>query len=120
MTGSSLEIVFHDEHYVAVNKPAGLMVHRSPLAPRDERFVLQLLRNLLGRHVYPVHRLDRPTSGVLLFGLSPRRPNSRRRNSAERRVSKTYIAVVRGLTEQEGVIDYALADPPDRYLSSVP
>ena len=115
MTDNPLEIVFRDDYYVAVNKPPDLMVHRSPLAPRDERFVLQLLRDLLGRHVYPVHRLDRPTSGVLVFGLSAEAAQLLAKEFSERRVTKTYLAVVRGCTEVEGVIDHPLADPTERY-----
>ena len=64
-----LTILYRDEHYVAIDKPPGLLVHRSPIS-RDRVFALQTLRDQLGRHVYPIHRLDRATSGVLLFGLS--------------------------------------------------
>ena len=111
-----LEILFHDDHFVAVNKPAGLMVHRSPLDPREERFALQLVRNLLKRHVFPVHRLDRGTSGVLLFGLAPDAARLLAAAFEERQVEKRYLAVVRGITPAEGVIDHPLADEPDRYL----
>ena len=65
----SLKILYWDTHYVAIDKPAGLLVHRSPIS-RDRVFALQTLRDQLARRVYPVHRLDRATSGVLLFGLS--------------------------------------------------
>ena len=70
-SADSPEILYRDEYLVVVHKPAGVMVHRSPLAGRGERFVLQMLRNRIGRRVYPVHRLDKPTSGVLMFGLDP-------------------------------------------------
>ncbi|MRR39334.1 pseudouridylate synthase, partial [bacterium] len=60
-------ILYLDDHFVAMNKPAGLLVHRSDIDRHETRFALQLVRDLLGRHVFPVHRLDRPTSGVLLF-----------------------------------------------------
>lgn len=113
-----MKILFRDDHYVAVNKPAGLLVHRSPLAPREERFVLQLLRNCLGRHVYPVHRLDRATSGALLFGLTPEAARFMAVAFAERQVAKSYLAVLRGVADPEGVIDYPLVDEPDRYLRS--
>jgi len=62
-----LPIVYLDEHLVAVNKPAGLLVHRTGLERNARFFALQLLRDRLGERVYPLHRLDRPTSGVLLF-----------------------------------------------------
>ena len=113
-----LEIIWQDDAFVAVNKPAGLLVHRSPLDPSEERFALQLVRNILGRRVYPVHRLDRPTSGVLLFALSPEGAQQLSAAFAERRVGKHYLAVVRGVMADEGVIVHPLADLPDRYLSS--
>ncbi|HEY6872305.1 MAG TPA: pseudouridine synthase [Geobacteraceae bacterium] len=113
--GEGLEIIRQDDAFVAVNKPAGLLVHRSPLDPREERFALQMARNILGRRVYPVHRLDRATSGVLLFALSPGWARQLAAAFAERRVEKGYLAVVRGFTAEEGVIDHPLADLPDRY-----
>lgn len=118
MTGESPEIIWQDDSFVAVNKPAGLLVHRSPLDPREERFALQLVRDRLGRRVYPVHRLDRPTSGVLLFALSPEGAQQLAAAFAERGVEKRYLAVVRGVVPEEGVVDHPLADLPDRYLSS--
>ena len=74
------EVIYRDEHLVAVNKPSGLLVHRSLIDRHETRFALQLVRDQLGQHVYPVHRLDKPTSGVLLFGLSS---DSARRLSAQ-------------------------------------
>ncbi len=118
MREDGLEIIWQDESFVAVNKPAGLLVHRTPLDPREERFALQLVRDILGQRVYPVHRLDRPTSGVLLFALSPAMAQLVAAAFAERRVEKHYLAVVRGVVADEGVIDHPLADLPDRYLSS--
>ncbi|MDX5444142.1 MAG: pseudouridine synthase, partial [Hymenobacteraceae bacterium] len=67
---NELEILYRDEHYVAINKPGGLLVHRTRIAEEDKRFALQMLRNQLGQHVYPVHRLDRQTAGVLVFALN--------------------------------------------------
>ena len=65
-----LEILYHDDFCVAINKPAGLLVHRTPVASDVSEFAVQRLRNQIQQKVYPVHRLDRPTSGVLLFGLN--------------------------------------------------
>ena len=64
-----LEILYQDEHLVAINKPAGLLVHRSWLDKGETQFAMQMTRDQIGRHVFTVHRLDRPTSGVLLFAL---------------------------------------------------
>lgn len=65
-----LEILFQDEYIIAVNKPAGMLVHRSWLDKYETQFVMQTLRDQIGQHVFPLHRLDRPTSGVLVFALS--------------------------------------------------
>ena len=61
-----LTILYQDEYLVAVDKPAGLFVHRSFMDKNEIYFALQLVRDQIGKYVYPVHRLDRPTSGVLL------------------------------------------------------
>jgi len=65
-----LTILYQDEYMVAVDKPAGLFVHRSFMDKDEIYFALQLVRDQIGQYVYPVHRLDRPTSGVLLFALT--------------------------------------------------
>ncbi|MEW7982075.1 MAG: pseudouridylate synthase [gamma proteobacterium symbiont of Phacoides pectinatus] len=105
-----LQILYRDENYVAVHKPAGLLVHRSWLAGREEgqRFALQMTRDQLGRWVYPVHRLDRPTSGVLIFGFSSEAARRLVREFERRRIEKRYLAVVRGYAEARGEIDYPL------------
>lgn len=105
-----LEILYQDDDLVAVNKPANILVHRTGIST-DRRFVLQMLRDQLGRLVYPVHRLDRATSGVLLFGLNPEAAAKICRQFAEDRVEKRYLAVVRGYLDREGQIDYPLDDP---------
>ena len=110
-----MEILYHDEHVVAVCKPSGLLVHRSSIDRRETRFALQEVRDLLGRRVYPVHRLDKPTSGVLLFGLDPLAARKMADAFATGRVAKTYLAVVRGTMPEEGVIDHPLAEEPDRF-----
>ena len=62
-------IIYEDEHYIAINKPTGILVHRTKIS-EDKIFVLQLLRDQIGERVFPIHRLDRATSGVLIFGKS--------------------------------------------------
>lgn len=108
-----LPILYLDDHLIAVDKPAGLLVHRTILDRRETISALQLVRNQVGRHVYPVHRLDRPTSGVLLFAFSPETARAVATEFAERRVEKTYLAVVRGYLDESGVIDHPLADEDD-------
>jgi tRNA pseudouridine65 synthase len=104
-----LRIIYRDEHYVAISKPESLLVHRSRQA-RDHVFALQLLRDQVGRFVYPVHRLDRPTSGVLIFGFTSEAAAALCRLFEERQVHKTYLALVRGITQEQETIDYPLYD----------
>ena len=105
----NLPVLYRDEHYVAIDKPAGLLVHRSPIS-RDRVFALQTLRDQIGRRVYPVHRLDRATSGVLVFGLSPEAAKALVAQFEALRVDKTYLAVARGWPDASGRIDHPVAD----------
>jgi tRNA pseudouridine65 synthase len=112
--GETCEIIFRDEHIVAINKPSGLLVHRSPIDRHETRFALQIVRNQVGQHVYPVHRLDKPTSGVLLFGLSSAIARRVSEQFARRQVGKQYLAVVRGHCPESGCIDHPLLEKLDR------
>jgi tRNA pseudouridine65 synthase len=103
-----LEVLYCDDDVVAVHKPAGLMVHRSELDRRETRFAVQLLRAQLGRHVFPAHRLDRGTSGVLLFAFDARTAARLGEAFESRAVEKRYLAVVRGWPEAAGSIDHPL------------
>jgi len=105
-----LEIIYQDEYLVAINKPHGLLVHRSKIAADTNTFALQLLRDQLGRYVYPLHRLDRKTSGVLLFALDKETQSKMMQLFREQRMRKNYIAIVRGYTDKEGSIDYPLTN----------
>ena len=84
------------------------MVHRSAIATNTDIYAVQLLRNQIGEYVYPIHRLDRKTSGVLLFSLQKDLIPALQEQFANREVKKTYRAILRGYTEPEGIIDYAL------------
>lgn len=66
-----LEILYQDEHIVAINKPSGLLVHKNNIDKHDDINAMHLLRDQIQQWVYPVHRLDKPTSGVLLLALNP-------------------------------------------------
>lgn len=103
-----LEILYQDEHLVAVNKPSGLLVHKSPIDKRETEFALQLVRDQIGLYVYPIHRLDKPTSGVLLFALSSEMARLMSEMFKTHLIQKEYIAVVRGYTQEEALIDYEL------------
>ena len=103
-----LEILYQDEHFVAINKPHGLLVHRSKIANDADEFAVQLLRDQLGHNVYPAHRIDRKTAGVLLFALSNEMNSLLQTQFMERKVKKKYLAFVRGHMEDAGTIDYPL------------
>ncbi len=115
-----LNILYADQHYVAINKPSGLLVHRSALDKHATQFALQLLRDQIGQVVYPCHRLDRPTSGALLFALSADAARHAQIEFSERRVVKTYHAIVRGWVDHQGVVDYKLRseDMPSKYFEA--
>ena len=108
------ELIYHDDYIVAINKPSGLLVHRSPIDRHESRFALQIVRDQVGRHVYPVHRLDKPTSGVLLFGLSGDIARELSLQFTSGTVCKHYLAVVRGHCPEAGTIEHALKEEPDR------
>jgi tRNA pseudouridine65 synthase len=103
-----LHIIYQDDYLVAINKPHGLLVHRSPIANDATEFALQMLRDQLNQHVFPAHRLDRKTGGVLLFALSKEVEKQMQVQFQENLVSKKYLAIVRGHTPDEEEIDYPL------------
>jgi tRNA pseudouridine65 synthase len=103
---AALPVLYRDAHLLAVHKPAGLAVHRG--AARDRTFALQLVRNQAGRRVHAVHRLDRATSGVLLFALDPETARRMQERFAAGAVEKRYLALVRGIPPEEGVIDHPI------------
>ncbi|MFC3414489.1 pseudouridine synthase [Algoriphagus hitonicola] len=113
-----LEIIHEDEHLIAINKPAGLLVHRTSIAAEEQsEFAVQKLRDQIGSKVYPAHRIDRPTSGVLLFAKNPESLPLLKVQFAERLVSKKYLALVRGyLSEKEGRINYPLENERSKKL----
>ncbi|MDB5802589.1 MAG: pseudouridylate synthase [Rhodocyclales bacterium] len=103
-----LPILHRDEHLIAIHKPAGLLVHRTALDRHETRFAVQLLRDQIGQHVWPVHRLDRGTSGVLLFALDPSSLRACSAQFEKGTVEKEYRAVVRGWPADSGQIDHPL------------
>lgn len=116
----TLPIVYRDEHLIAVHKPSGLLVHRTVLDRHETRFAVQILRNQIGQHVHPVHRLDRGTSGVLLFALDREIGRSVSAQFESQQVDKTYLAVVRGHPDEAGVIDHPLSRQFDDYEFRAP
>ena len=109
-----LNILYRDETLIAIDKPSGLLVHRSLIDKHETRFAIQLLRDQIGQRVYPLHRLDKPTSGVLLFALTETAARAMGAVFEDNAVSKKYLAVVRGYTPEQDRIDYPLREDLDR------
>lgn len=104
-----LEILYQDDQLIAVNKPAGLAVHRSKMVGNAEEFLIDLLREQVGGAVHLAHRLDRATSGVLLIARSSGIAAALGQQFMGCDVHKQYLAVVRGWPEPDaGLIDYPL------------
>lgn len=118
MQAPLLPVLYRDECLVAIHKPAGLLVHRTVLDKHETRFAVQLLRDQIGRHVWPTHRLDRGTSGVLLFALDKDTAASVGRQFEAGTVTKRYLAIVRGYPPVTGTIDHALSREVDDAESS--
>ena len=111
MPNNPLTELYRDDWLLAVHKPAGLLVHRSPIDKHETEFALQYARELNGGgHVYAVHRLDRPTSGLLLFARDPHTASLLGQAMMANQVQKTYRALVRGWAPESGLIDHALKE----------
>jgi tRNA pseudouridine65 synthase len=100
-----LKILALTDDWVVVAKPPRLLVHRTKLFAQDRWFALQIVRDQLGRHVYPVARLDRSASGCLVMGLSSDAARALQEAMADPSAEKTYLAHVRGLWRHEGVVE---------------
>lgn len=109
-----LHLLYQDDALLVVHKPSGLLVHRSPIDKNETEFALQYARTLNGgAHVYPIHRLDRPTSGLLIFARNPDIASRLGQDMMAHNLRKTYVAIVRGWPEEQGTVDYALRDMAD-------
>lgn len=106
--------IYGDQWLLVVHKPAGLLVHRSPIDHHETEFALQYARAMNGgEHVYAVHRLDRPTSGLLVFARDAQTASAMGKVMMAGEVKKTYLAMVRGWTPEQGFIDHPLRDEPE-------
>lgn len=116
-----LTVLYRDDYLLVVHKPAGLLVHRSPIDKHETEFALQYARALNdGQHVYPVHRLDRPTSGILVFARDSDIARKLGLAMMAGEVAKTYLAMVRGWPPGHGEIDHPLREEPeDRRIKGV-
>lgn len=119
MEHQPLAIIYQDEYLVAINKPHGLLVHRSSIAADASQFAVQMLRDQIGQHVYPIHRIDRKTSGVLLFSLGKETTKLVQKEFMENRVSKKYLAIVRGFFPEKIEVDYPLTNDRNKKQDAV-
>ena len=108
-----LAILWRDDRYVAIDKPSGLLVHPTELAPGEPSCLIRL-RDQLGQRLYPVHRLDRQTSGVLVFALASDAARELMETWPLGQVRKRYHAVVRGWTAEQGEVDRPLRETPEK------
>lgn len=104
-----IEILAENDALIAINKPCGLLTVPSALAS-DKHTCMSILRNQLGHRVYPVHRLDRATSGLLLFARTSNSAKILAELFAKRSITKTYTAVARGYLFEDGTIDHPIAE----------
>ncbi len=104
---------------IAINKPHGLLVHKSSYAKNVNEFAVQLLRDQVGRKVYPCHRIDRKTGGVLLFALNNETNSQVQTLFAQNKIKKKYLAIVRGYTLKSGVINYPLTNEKGKIQDAV-
>jgi len=114
-----LEILYQDEEIVAVNKPHGIAVHASKMHKYDTVFVLQTLRNQLNKKVYPAHRLDKKTSGILIFALTESMNSKLQKMFMNNEMHKIYQAIVRGYVNDNGTIDYSLQNPAGKEQEAI-
>ena len=105
MTETHLKIIFEDEWLIAIDKPAGMLVHPGKEVEPDDRIALKSVRNYLNQYVYIVHRLDRPTSGVLIFTKDKPTQSKLSVLFQNWEVKKQYFAVVVGESKMSDHID---------------
>lgn len=99
-----IRLLFEDERYLVVNKPPGLLVHRTPIDAHETENLRDLLKGHHEGRLDPVHRLDKPTSGVIVFGKDSEAINCCKRQFEQRQTSKEYLCIVRGHVHHPGCI----------------
>lgn len=115
MSNPQLPVLYVDESIAVVVKPARMLVHRSPIANGDKVFALQCARDQFQKHVWVVHRLDRGTSGVLVFAFSAEGASLIGKMMMAGEIDKRYAAVVRGWCDDSFHIDHPIKAVKDDY-----
>lgn len=109
-TLNPLTICYEDDYYIAINKPQGLLVHRSSISRDATTFAVQHLRDQVGYHVFPVHRLDRKTSGVLVFAKDAKHVAPLQAALTDTSTQKRYLAIVRGFFPEHLEVKHPLTN----------
>lgn len=110
----NIPVLYQDKQLIVVNKPSGLLVHRSAIDRHESKNAMRIVRDQLGQWVYPVHRLDKSTSGVLVFALDRETARQMTDLFSHDTIVKRYIAVVRGFIKEHERIDHPLKERRDR------
>lgn len=116
MYSEKIPVIYRDEHFIAVNKPAGLLIHPTMIDRHEKRNLVSILEEQCGRKVYVIHRLDKPTSGAVLLAFDSSSASKAVNAFSQKEVKKTYLAVVRGYPPVHDVIDSPVSDVQDKLL----
>ncbi|KAB1159540.1 pseudouridine synthase [Tenacibaculum aiptasiae] len=103
----TLDILFEDEYIICVSKPNNVVVHHAHHSRNvsDEDSLLQLLFNQFGKKFYPIHRLDRKTSGIILLAKETSFVSKFQELFTNNEIQKTYYGIVRGHAPERKIID---------------
>ena len=103
----SLEVVFEDEYILCVSKPNNMLVHHAHHSRNvaDETSLLQFIEQEKGLKVFPIHRLDRKTSGIILLAKETRYVSKFQELFTNNEIQKTYFGIVRGFSPDTKTID---------------
>lgn len=105
----NIEILFEDEHYIIVNKPSGLLVHPYKKESNERDHLMKRVKAQTGHYLYPIHRIDRPVSGIVVFALSSEAARDLQAIWKDN-VTKEYLTLCRRNLELPGVFNFELSD----------
>ncbi len=104
------KILFQDDHIIVVHKPAGLPVHKNQHMPKDADYLLKQVNHLTGSELFNVHRLDQPTSGLVVLARTQDAARHFAKEFSEKQVEKKYLTLVHGTLDAEGSYDFRVHD----------
>ena len=103
----SLEIIYQDNYCLLVTKPNNVLVHHAHHSRNkiEEESLIQLIENQFGKRYYPIHRLDRKTSGIILLASKREYVASFQALFTNNEIQKIYYGVVRGFSQDNKIIN---------------